>query len=373
MTGYDLAVVGAGIVGLATALAASRKGLKVVVIEREAACVGASVRNFGFITVTGQQPGAHWQRARRSREVWAEVAPAAGIEILQRGLVVLARRPEAVAVAEAFLATPMGAACRLLSAEESAALAPDLRRTPGDAALFSPHELRVESRTAIPRLAVWLKAAKGVAFHWSTAVQAVAPPHIQTSRGTIEATACVVCPGADLTSLCAENIPRDDIKICTLQMLRVMPAASIHLAVAVMSDLSLARYAGFASLPQARALQQRLDQEAAAARAAGVHLIVVRSADGSLVVGDSHVYGEQPQPFGLAQLDQLILDELDAVLSLPGRRISERWTGCYPASSTRVVLVDRPAAAVRLVMVTGGTGASTAFALGEEVVDELFG
>jgi hypothetical protein len=34
---------------------------------------------------------------------------------------------------------------------------------------------------------------------------------------------------------------------------------------------------------------------------------------------------------------------------------------------------DRPSDAIRLVMVTGGTGASTAFAIGEETIADLFG
>src|SRR5215470_9528497 len=105
MKSYDLAVVGAGIVGMGAALAAARKGRKVVVIERDASCVGASIRNFGFVTVSGQRRGAHWQRARRSRDVWAEVVPKADIEIIHRGTTILARRPEAVAVADAFLRT----------------------------------------------------------------------------------------------------------------------------------------------------------------------------------------------------------------------------------------------------------------------------
>jgi hypothetical protein len=37
------------------------------------------------------------------------------------------------------------------------------------------------------------------------------------------------------------------------------------------------------------------------------------------------------------------------------------------------MLIDQPADNVRLVIVTSGTGASTAFAIGEEVIDDLFG
>jgi hypothetical protein len=35
------------------------------------------------------------------------------------------------------------------------------------------------------------------------------------------------------------------------------------------------------------------------------------------------------------------------------------------------MLVDRPAAGVRLVAITSGTGASTSFAIAEEVIDDL--
>src|SRR5688572_4486826 len=107
---FDVAIVGAGIVGLAHALAAARLGTRVIVIDRDAHAVGASIRNFGFITVTGQQAGNCWQRAMRSRDIWAEIAPKAGIAIAHEGLCVVARRPEAKRVLEAFLATEMGRA-----------------------------------------------------------------------------------------------------------------------------------------------------------------------------------------------------------------------------------------------------------------------
>ena len=84
---YDLAIAGAGIVGLAHAHAAAKRGKRVVVIDRDAQANGASVRNFGFVTVTGQEAGDCWTMARQSRDIWAEVAEKAGIAIVQRGMV----------------------------------------------------------------------------------------------------------------------------------------------------------------------------------------------------------------------------------------------------------------------------------------------
>ncbi|CAM4210839.1 TIGR03364 family FAD-dependent oxidoreductase [Kerstersia similis] len=362
---YDLVVVGAGIVGLATAYAARCQGLSVAVVERQAHSVGASVRNFGFVTVTGQRAGAHWRRALRAREVWGEVAPRAGIPVLQQGLCVLAQRPEAMDVLEAFALTEMGQACELLTASQTAQRYPFLGQ--GVGALYSPHECRVESREAIPRLARWLQQEMGVVFHWSTAVQDIALPAIDTSRGRLRAERCIVCPGHDLNSLYPAEIARAQARLCTLQMLRVRPAQALHLPAPVMSDLSLVRYEGYSALPQAQALLARLQQEQAEHLRQGVHLIAVQSADGSLVVGDSHVYDGAEAPFAHEAIDALILQELQRVLPLPGLQVVERWTGTY-ASAEDVVFQASPAPGVVLGIVTGGTGASTAFAFAEELL-----
>ena len=369
---YDLAVIGAGIVGLACALAAARRGKRVAVIDRDAKANGASVRNFGFITVSGQERGEMWGRARRTAEIWAEVAAEASIPVEHRGLLLTARRPESVAVIEAFLCTEMGAECRLLNPAEvsrrhPAAATPELL-----AALWSPHELRVESREAIPRLAAWLEARHGVTFLRETAALSVETSTIVTSRGVVEADAIAVCPGDDLCSLFPERIATYGVTRCKLQMLRLADPG-FRLSAGVMSDLGLARYAGYAALPGAQALRARLLAEQSVHLEHGVHLIVVQSADGSLVVGDSHHYAPTPDPFSHEAVDWLILDEFEAVFGRAAPPVVERWTGTYASAPDRTVIVDTPAPGVRLVMVTTGAGASTGFALGEEVVADLFG
>jgi FAD dependent oxidoreductase TIGR03364 len=369
---FDLAVVGGGICGLAHALAAVRRGLRVVVIERDAQANGASIRNFGFVTVTGQQRGDCWRRAMRSRDVWAEVAPAAGIRVEHRGLAVAVRRPEAVAVLEAFRATEMGEACALLTAREGVARFPMLRSEGLLAVLASPHELRVESRTAIPALARWLAKAEGVTFLYRTLVRSALPPCIETTRGTVRAERCVVCPGDDFLSLYPERFPAFDVTRCKLHMLRVGAAAALpRFAAAVMSDLGLVRYLGYAELPEAAALKRRLETEQPEHLANGVHLIAVQSGDGSLVVGDSHHYAPTPDPFNPTSVNELILDEFRQVVALPEPVVSERWIGTYASAPERLMLVDRPSDAVRIVVITSGTGASTSFAIAEEVIDEM--
>ena len=370
---FDLIVVGAGILGLAHALAAARRGLRVAVVERDARAAGASVRNFGFVTVSGQADGPTRARALRSRAVWAEVAAPAGIDVLQRGAMVVARRAEALAVLREFASGAMGEGCEVMNAREATHRIPRLREAIAGA-LSSPHELRVEAREAIPRLARWLEGHHRVAFTWGVAALGVEATSVRHAGGRLDADAVVVTPGGAVTEFAPALAQRVRLRHCKLQMMRLrVPAPDFRLPAVVMSDLSLARYEGFASQPAARRLRERLDAECGRELANGVHLIVAQSADGSLVVGDSHHYDDHHDSLSRAEVEGLILGELHSVFALPGVEVVERWIGHYPVTDAGPVLAAELAPRARLVAVTSGTGMSTAFAIGEETVASLFG
>ena len=368
MPRHDLIVVGAGIVGLAHALAAARRGKRVLVLDRDAQANGASIRNFGFVTVTGQERGRVWDLASRSAAIWREIAGPAGIAIEQEGLLLVAQRAEAVAVIDSFLATEMGAECTRLDSAQISDGWPMVRGA--RAGLLSRRDLRVDSPLAIPMISRWLAAAHKVEFAYGEAVHAVETGRVRASTATYEADAVVVCPGDDWATLFPQSYAAAGITRCKLQMLRLAPPGW-RLPSPVMSDLSMVRYLGYAALPEAAALRARLEEEAAAALAHGIHLIAVQCADGSLVVGDSHEYAPTPDPFAATAIENLILDSYADVLGDAPQVIS-RWTGTY-ASAAGHSIVQTPAPGVRLVVVTSGTGASTAFALGEDVVTDLLG
>ncbi len=270
---------------------------------------------------------------------------------------------------EDFAGGPMGEGCRVLRGAELAAHAPPVRADGVLAALHSPHELRVESRDAIPRLAAWMETELGIVFRRQVAVQGVAEGRVDTTAGTFRAPHIVVCPGPDLASLFPDAFARRGVTLCKLHMLRLADPGW-RLPAAVMSDLGLDRYRGYADCASLPALRARLHAEQPEEIANGVHLIVVQGADGSLVVGDSHHYGPTPDPFQPEHVDALILREAQAVLDLPAPRVIERWTGLYP-SGPEDAFFEAVAPGVRLVSVTSGTGASTAFGLAEDVLADL--
>ncbi len=360
----DVIVVGAGIVGLACALVAVEQGLSVQVVEREAFATGASIRNFGFVTVTGQGSGATWRRARRSRDIWAHIAPQAGIAVEHTGLYVLAQRAEAESVLRELLLTEEGADLAWLAPDKLRKQAAHLAHAYVQGALYSPHELRVEARFAIEKLRQWL-ASRGVRFHMGQAVQQVQSGRVYCDGAELHAERVVVCPGADLHSLFPQAFARQKVQLCQLQMLRIRPPGGYHLNAAVMSDLSLVRYRGFSELPGAQRLEDRLRLEVPRALQHGIHLIVVQSADGSLVVGDSHQYGAALPPFVPAEAEELILAEMQRMLCLGHYQVEERWTGIYP-SGTQDAFMETVLPDVQVLSVTSGTGMSTAFALAEE-------
>lgn len=368
---YDLAVVGGGVIGLAHAYWAVKAGKRVAVIERHPRADGASIRNFGFITVTGQERGDSWQLARRTRDIWAAVAPQARISIAQRGLYLTARSPEAVAVIQAFLATEMGEGCRLLSPQEFRTQAAGLGGRDLMGALYSPHDLRVESRQAIPQLTAWLEEVHGVSFLNETVVFQATPSRLVTSRGTVTAGAVVVCPGDDFATLYPERIAGYGLARCRLSMMKLADPG-ITLPGTLMSDLSLTRYRGYAALPEARALEARLRAEQPRHFENGVHLIVAQGEDGNLIVGDSHHYDPLPTPFAPASAEQDILDEFVRATGRDPSAVLERWTGVYAVAADRTYVIDTPEPDVRLVIVTSGTGASTGFGIAERVIRDLF-
>jgi hypothetical protein len=125
-------------------------------------------------------------------------------------------------------------------------------------------------------------------------------------------------------------------------------------------------------LPEADVLRQRLEAEQSEYLQHGIHLLVAQSADGSLVVGDSHHYDAAPEIFAPERVSELVLQEFEAVTGQRPPRVRERWSGTYTVADRGPTFIEAPTPETRLVMVTSGTGASTGFAIGEQVIAELF-
>src|SRR5262249_10585833 len=116
----DIAIVGAGILGLAHAFAAARRGRRVVGFERDRQASRASIRNFGLRWPIGQPHGTMHEMALRSRELWLEILEETGLPYWPDGSLHLAYREDEAAVAQEFaeLAPGLGYQCEWLKPDQ---------------------------------------------------------------------------------------------------------------------------------------------------------------------------------------------------------------------------------------------------------------
>lgn len=364
----DVAIVGAGIVGLAHAVEAARRGLSVVVVERDHYARGASVRNFGHGYVTAQAGEAR-EAAVEARGRWLQLARDAGFWIVESGSVMVARGPEELAVMEEFAAVRQGEA-HLLTPAEVLARVPvaddDLL-----GGLWTPMDCRIDPREAVGAIARWLALERGVTFLWGATALGAEPGLLRTSRGDIAADTVILATGHDLDRLYPDLAAEAGVRRCTLHMLRVASPGARAIEPALLTGLALLRYRGFAACPSLPALRERLACERPELLDAEVNLIVTQRPDGDLVVGDTHEYGSTSSPFQAEELDELILAEVRSLLGARSLRVLERWRGVYAHSPDREFLVAAPAERVRVVSVTSGIGMTTALGLAPRVFDDL--
>lgn len=364
----DIAVVGAGIVGLACALEAAERGLDVVVCERDDRASGATVRNFGHGFVTGQDHEA-FAAALIARARWLELAPRAGFWAAPAGTVVIARHEDELAVCEELAAEPVRAATVLTRGQLLARVPVSADEVVGG--LWCSLDVRVDQRAAPAALAALLQREHGARVRFATTVHRVEDTTLRTSRGDVVADRVVVCPGADLDALFPEVFEAAGVGRVRLQMLTAADPGGPAIGPALVTGLSLLRYAAFAGCPSIGAVRGRLETERPELLAAGVHLIVTQRPDGDLTLGDTHDYARSPTPFSDERLDDLVLAEARSVLGTPGLRVRERWSGVYPHAPGRDFLVVTPQPGVRVVAVTSGIGMTTALGLAPRVIEDL--
>ncbi|MFE1951513.1 TIGR03364 family FAD-dependent oxidoreductase [Streptomyces sp. NPDC059524] len=368
----DTAVVGAGIVGLAHALAAARLGRKVVVFERDDFAVGASIRNFGMIWSVGQQRGKVYERALRSREVWLEVAAKTGLWAPETGSLHLAHHADEVAVLEEFLQLSDAArerGTRMITADEAVGRSGFARRDGLLGAMWSPTEVNVDPRRAIPAVAEHLAAEYGVEFRFGTHVRGIAAPTVFTTAGDWDCGQVFVCSGNDFASLYPEVFAESGLTRCKLQMMRTAPLAGGRtLGPMLCGGLTLLHYAAFDGCPSQAALAERMGTERSFHREHGIHVLVSQTADGRLTLGDSHAYGPTLGPFADGAVDDAVLEYLGTFAGLPPEaEVTERWVGFYPSlRDGRTDLVVDPEPGVTVVNGVGGAGMTLSFGLAEE-------
>ncbi|WP_233266853.1 TIGR03364 family FAD-dependent oxidoreductase [Tomitella fengzijianii] len=373
-THTDLLVVGAGIVGLAHAFEAAGRDLTVRVIERDERPVGASVRNFGHVCTTPQADGDH-PLALDSRDGWLAMSAATGIAVARAGTLVVARRPEELAVLDELQRTRGPERVRLLTGDQVRSRIRGTRAAGGESAsggALLPDDLSVDPRTAAPALARWLSAHERVHLLTRTAVTGAGGGRVETPRGTFTADHVVVCVGHDLDRLFPDLARRWRIRRCALQMMLTAPVDGYDNPSPVLTGTSMLRYGAMSATDAAGALRRAIAAEQPELLHIDANAMFSRRPDGGLIVGDSHVRAHTVDPF----LDEdvygpLVDSAADILRPTTPLRVRQRWQGVYASSDDTNLVHERLDDATTVAVVTSGIGMTLSFGIARRTLAEL--
>jgi FAD dependent oxidoreductase TIGR03364 len=368
----DVCVVGAGIIGLAHALEARRRGLSVVLLERDARSTGASVRDTGHLFFSALAPGAALDAAAHGRERWLELARLAGITVDTGGTLIVARHIDELAVMETAAAEPARHA-RMRSAKKIGKLAP----IPTDGVLGGFHaksDLRIDARSAPAALARLLAKDPSARVEWGAHVHDVEPGVVHAGALRVRAAAIVVCAGAHGRTLPASLWPRESrLTLRETQMLRLAPPTGRRYRQTLMTGMSLLENPGFWQQPDAiEALRKRLELEAPELVEREVSVAVTQLHNGGLILGSTATYTNAPKLYSRERLDNLMLAQLQHLLDVQPE-VRQRWrsTSIGLEGSPEDVLVSRPMPTVRVVHALRSTAAALCHARAELLLDQL--
>ena len=369
----DVCVVGAGLIGLAHALEARRRGLSVVLLERDVRAAGASVRQTGHLFFSALASGDGLDAAPLARERWLELSRQAGIFVEATGTLIVARHRDELAVMEVAAADAARHA-QLLTATEIGSLAPiPLGGVIGG--LHAAQDLRIDPRAASGALARLLMRDANAHVEWGAPVHDVEPGTVHAGALRVHAPAIVVCPGAGQRVLPPDLCSRqhEALKLRRMQMLRLGAPTGRRYGPTLATGLSLLQQPAFATQVEAEVVRARLELEKPEAIESGVQLLVAQLSDGDIVVGESRTNVEAPPPFALERIYRLLLDEVrDLLGTLPA--VHQRWQAtqlCVDAEDPRDFSVSAPLPGLRVVLAVSGRALALAHAKAAEVLDEM--
>ncbi|WP_342089209.1 TIGR03364 family FAD-dependent oxidoreductase [Dyadobacter sp. OTU695] len=363
-------VIGAGIVGLATARALAKRGYQVTVIERSSKAVGASIRNFGMVWPIGQPEGALYERALHAKSIWKEMLAGAKCWSQEAGSLHMAYQQDELEVIQQFVEVSPYRPVSFLNAEETLAKSPAVNPDGLLGSLYSADEMIVDPREAIAAIPGYLQAALGVTFIWNTAISKVAYPAVFSGEKSWSADEIFVCSGQDFETLYPEQFSSAPLTKCKLQMMRLEAQPDDwRIGPALCGGLSFIHYHGFKAAASLPGLKARYESEYAEYLKWGIHVMASQNGMGEITVGDSHEYALTFDPFDREFINTMILDYLGTFAQFKSPKVFQSWHGIYPKMTNGATeIVIKPESGVTIINGLGGNGMTLSFGLCDEVV-----
>jgi FAD dependent oxidoreductase TIGR03364 len=373
-TNRSAIIIGAGMVGLATARALALRGYKLTVFERNERAVGASIRNFGMIWPIGQATGPLYERAMLSRSIWKEICVEANIWHDEVGSLHLAYHDDELQVINEYVeANSHHRDCSLLTAEQTMQKSPAVNPDGLKGALYSGEEMIIESRVAVAQVAKYLADKYDVTFHWNTAISHINHPKVISGNRSWEADEIFVCSGADFETLYPELFLTTQITKCKLQMMRLATQPDKwRIGPSLCGGLSMIHYPGFQVAPSLPALRKRYEEQYTDYLKWGIHVMVSQNGGGELTIGDSHEYGLVHDPFDKVFINEMITAYLRTFANFKDWKLLQSWHGILPKMTDgKMELILEIEPGVTIINGLGGNGMTLSFGLCEQYISSV--
>jgi FAD dependent oxidoreductase TIGR03364 len=379
----DIIVIGAGVLGTFHAYFAARKGLRVLLLERNPWPADASIRNFGMLPQTIVEADGPWAGfARDSASIYRSIQEEIDITVREKGSLYLASTEAEQSVLAEFATRRAGNfGCVYLDAPEVLARFPFVCAEYCRAGLLFPHDLSLDPQQMLRRLIPWITATAGVEL--CPEVNAIQIRRdgdacvVCTASGeTFAAERVIACSGADCRTLFPRIFHAADLRVCKLQMMRTAPIEPGYLPHSILSGLSLRRYPAFRECPSYPALEsEAVDPDLVCF---GIHLLFKQADDGSVIIGDSHQYFSPHEVSPVAErtdrtINDAILRYARRMLEPSSWRIEQEWNGYYLVHPQEPVYRAGIDDLIHVVTGIAGKGMTTGPGYARYSIDKLLG
>ncbi|GAA4450020.1 TIGR03364 family FAD-dependent oxidoreductase [Nibrella saemangeumensis] len=379
MNNIDLIVVGSGVMGTFHAYHAARLGQRVLLVEKDAKPVQATVRNFGQVVPSGL--GERWfGYGRRSLEIYRDIQQEYDLTVRQNGSVYIASDEEEWQLLNELYDRRRAEhyPCHLLSKTQTLAKYPVLQAGYVRGALFFPEELSVEPDQLIYRLIRYLTNKYNVTYLTNAPVIDCYPTTggagiTLSDKRTFRARKVLICNGSESRLLFPDLLLNSDLVVSKLQMMQTVPMPQVSLPGNILTGLSIRRYESFTGC--ASYAQLSTPDHYAELKKWGIHILFKQALDGSFIIGDSHEYAPAAQAEDLDfqirdYINQLILTEAQRIVQFPVQAIQKTWAGFY-AQTKQEILEHDVNDNIHIITGIGGKGMTSCAGYAEQSIRRL--
>lgn len=221
-------------------------------------------------------------------------------------------------------------------------------------------------------VADYLKKKYNVMFYNNETITEMCFPYAYTFDDEFEAYEHIyICSGADFETLYPSVFKQSGITKCKLQMLStVSQGEDFDMGAMLCGGLTLRHYSSFEHCKSLKALSERIDREEPRFKEYGIHVLLSQNSWGQLIIGDSHEYGLNLDPFDKEEINELIMNYLKTFADIPNLNIADRWHGIYPKLQGETEFVFQAEDGVTIINALSGAGMTLSFGLAEEIVQE---